>query len=585
MDLGIFKKLGLLILLVLATAKLYSSTPMWTYEPSAEYPPHITLTQGESALIKYKVTNKSHKNHLLRMLPIKGIVASGCVSSLSFQQSCILTLQIQANALTQSISGGPIMCINGNLNQCYQPSRENVLNIQIVKRPITSPTAPRNVNASPGDTLATIQWDPPASNGGSPITGYIVNSTPGNKTCVTTGATSCVVTGLTNGTSYTFTVTARNVVGLGPPSMPSNAITPSPTMLIITPISGLNGTITPNTPQSVALGGSILFTASPNLGYEISGWALDGAPYPACSTNTTCQLTNITTNHTLAVSFAQQSFIVTPTAGANGSIAPNSAQTVLYGANVSFTATPDVGYEVNSWLVDGSPYPSCGTNALCSLNNVTANHVIHVNFSVVVNPVTVVPSAGPNGNIAPNTPQTISSGNSLSFTATPSTGYAINEWSLDGSPYAPCSTNTTCQLTNVTTNHTLAVSFILQSYTVTASGDAQVTPAPLSQSVDYNNTAVINLTVDPGYTPGIASNTCGGALVGTIFTSGPITSACAVSFNSTLNSYTVTASGDAQVTPAPLSQSVDYNNTAVINLTVDPGYTPGIASNTCGEPW
>ena len=122
----------------------------------------------------------------------------------------------------------------------------------------------------------------------------------------------------------------------------------------------------------------------------------------------------------------------------------------------------------------------------------------------------------------------------------------------------------------------------INSYTVTASGDAQVTPAPLSQSVDYNDTAVINLTVTPGYTAGIASNTCGGALVGTTFTSGPITGACAVSFNSTINSYTVTASGDAQVTPAPLSQSVDYNNTAVINLTVDPGNTPGIASNTCG---
>ena len=46
--------------------------------------------------------------------------------------------------------------------------------------------------------------------GGLTITGYSVTSSPGNRTCTTTGTPSCTVNGLTNGTAYTFTVTATN---------------------------------------------------------------------------------------------------------------------------------------------------------------------------------------------------------------------------------------------------------------------------------------------------------------------------------------------------------------------------------------
>ncbi|MBT1062760.1 tandem-95 repeat protein [Bowmanella sp. Y26] len=87
------------------------------------------------------------------------------------------------------------------------------------------PGAPTAVTAVAGNSAAQVSFSAPASNGGSAISGYTVTSNPGGLTA--SGASSpLTVAGLTNGTAYTFTVTATNATGTGSASTASNSVTP-----------------------------------------------------------------------------------------------------------------------------------------------------------------------------------------------------------------------------------------------------------------------------------------------------------------------------------------------------------------------
>jgi N-acetylneuraminic acid mutarotase len=221
----------------------------------------------------------------------------------------------------------------------------------------TAPGAPTGVSAKPGNAQATVSFTPPELDGGSAITGYTVTSNPGGITAK--GLESpIIVSGLTNGTAYTFTVTATNAIGTGPASAPSNKVTPATVPGAPTGVSATAGDA-----QAI-----VSFTAPASSGgYPITGYTVKSTPGGIkaeghASPITVKHLIN-GTNYTFTVTATNRigtgpasspSNSVKPL-GAPGAPTKVSATAGNAEATVSFKLPPDDGSTITGYTVTSKP--------------------------------------------------------------------------------------------------------------------------------------------------------------------------------------------------------------------------------------
>ena len=153
------------------------------------------------------------------------------------------------------------------------------------------PGAPGGVSATAGNGQATVSWSAPASDGGSPVTGYTVTASPGGQTCAwSAGPLSCTVPGLANGTSYSFRVVAANLNGPGPASPPSNAVVPTDGVAFhpLTPARILDSR--PAGPQV----GPYATTWAPGQTRDVTATGVGGVPAGAAAVVVNVAVTNTT---------------------------------------------------------------------------------------------------------------------------------------------------------------------------------------------------------------------------------------------------------------------------------------------------
>ena len=90
------------------------------------------------------------------------------------------------------------------------------------------------------------------------------------------------------------------------------------------------------------------------------------------------------------VSISPETYVITASAGSNGTIDPSGEITVNKGDDQSFTITPNTGYQIDDVLVDGS---SIGVENSYNFNNVTEDHTISASFiEEVINHAPVINS-------------------------------------------------------------------------------------------------------------------------------------------------------------------------------------------------
>ncbi|MER6514829.1 fibronectin type III domain-containing protein [Nonomuraea sp. NPDC001636] len=213
--------------------------------------------------------------------------------------------------------------------------------------PVT-PAAPR----TPGTPLITavtardaavkVDWSPPDT-GTAGIVKYAVTASPGNVSVeAAADATQATVGGLTNGTAYTFVVTAVNGTGSGSPSAPSQPVTPAPAT---TPLR-------PPVLSVVALDQKveIQWAEPPDGGAAISGYHLTAEPggltldTPAATTVAT--FTGLTNGTAYTFTVAARNAAGTGEAETAGPATPAAQRAPVAPAGVTASTTADGSVKV-----------------------------------------------------------------------------------------------------------------------------------------------------------------------------------------------------------------------------------------------
>jgi hypothetical protein len=148
----------------------------------------------------------------------------------------------------------------------------------------------------------------------------------------------------------------------------------SPATYTVTASATGPGTITPVGASTVAAGGNVTYTITPNAGYSILQVLASGVPAGPVSSYT---FRNVRGNTTIQAQFGVKTYNISAKTSPVGTITPAGITTLNAGASQTYSIAPNSGWGIYSVAVDGV---SQGAVSSYTFNNVQADHNIKASY-------------------------------------------------------------------------------------------------------------------------------------------------------------------------------------------------------------
>ena len=340
----------------------------------------------------------------------------------------------------------------------------------------------------------------------------------------------------------------------------------------ITVAAGDHGGITPGT-GPVTTYGDQTCTITPDVGYHISDVTVDDVSQGAV---TSYEFKDVREDHTISATFAIDTFTVAPSVvggeDGHGTISPDTAQTVDYGATPTFTFAPAAGYHLDEVRVDGGLVTPTAENAY-TFPAVTAGHTISARFAVDTYDVKV--DAGEHGTITPGSGR-VEYGATATYTVAADEGYHIADVVVDGTSVGAVPSVT---FEDVAAGHHVEATFAIDTFTVTpsvaggAAGHGAISPSD-AQTVDWHSAPTFTFAPQTGYE--VAQVLVDGRPVqmtaANEYTFAAVTADHTIQVVFRIHTFAITVAAGPNGSVTPGVCDADYGSTPTFAITPDAGY-------------
>ena len=208
------------------------------------------------------------------------------------------------------------------------------------------------------------------------------------------------------------------------------------------------------------------FIIAADPGFAIDKVIVDGFNIVAAVQAGHYTFSDIRNHHTIYATFKPIMYTIMATTDGNGTILPGGIVPVAHGTSETFAVFPNTRYKVDTIFVNGVYHEEATNNHYYTFVNVRGDSTIHATFKKME--YTITATAGDYGTINPVGIATVEYGDSKTYTFIPNTGYSIDVVLINNVPNVAAALNGYHTFTNINQNHTIHVTFVKQTFTITS---------------------------------------------------------------------------------------------------------------------